>query len=139
MLVGVVKRERLIVMRSAVHEISCVQRRRTRKAMPNHKRNGRPLLLSEREILGSQVAQHIAVEGSKVRVPKAVEHVEQQRPTSSTYRPVQISGTSSVAKLGEIVAPARSRRATPHLLALLRSAMIASNRARVQRIVLLRI
>jgi hypothetical protein len=50
-------------VRSAVHEISCVQRRRTHEAMPNHERHGRPLLFGKRQKLRGKVAQCIAVEG----------------------------------------------------------------------------
>ena len=59
MLGRIVKRDRPIEMRSALHEVSCVQQGRAHEAMPDHERNGSPLLLGERQELRRKLA-HIA-------------------------------------------------------------------------------
>ena len=47
--------------------------------MPNHERNGRPLLLGERQELRRKLAHHVAVERHIVRDPEAEEDRKQQQ------------------------------------------------------------
>ena len=47
--------------------------------MPDHERDGRPLLLSERQKLRGKLTHNVAIERHKVRDPKAVENREQQQ------------------------------------------------------------
>ena len=77
MLGRIVERERLIEMRSAVRDVSREQQGSPHEAMPNHERDGRPLLLGERQELRRKVARHVAVERHKVRDPEAVEDRKQ--------------------------------------------------------------
>jgi len=79
MLRRIVKRERLIVMLSALRGVACTHQRRSHQAMPDHERNCRALFLGERKELRRKLAQHVTVERQKVRDPKAVEDREQQQ------------------------------------------------------------
>ena len=79
MLGRIVKRDRLIEMRSAFRDVSRTQQGHAHEAMPDHERNGRPLLLGERQELRRKLAHHVAVERHKVRDPEAVEDREQQQ------------------------------------------------------------
>ena len=47
--------------------------------MPDHERDGRPLLLGERQKLRRKLAHHVAIECHIVRDPEAVEDREQQQ------------------------------------------------------------
>jgi len=47
----IVKRRRLIEMRSPFRDVSRIQQRNTSDAMPDHERTGHPLLLRERQEL----------------------------------------------------------------------------------------
>ncbi len=73
----IVKRERLIEMRSAFRDVSREQQGSAHEAMPNHERDYRLLLLGERQELRRKLARHVAVERHGVRDPKAVEDREQ--------------------------------------------------------------
>ena len=79
MLGRIVKRDRLIEMRSAFRDVSRKQQGNAHEAMPDHERDGRPLLLGERQELRRKLAHHVAVERHKVRDPEAVEDREQQQ------------------------------------------------------------
>ena len=50
--------------------------------MPDHERDGRPLLLGERQKLRRKIANQIAVERHIVRDPEAVEDREQHSGSS---------------------------------------------------------
>ena len=47
--------------------------------MPDHERDGRPLLLRERQELRREIAHSVAIECHMVRGPEAVEDGEQQQ------------------------------------------------------------
>ena len=79
MLGRIVKRDRLIEVRSAFRDVPRKQQGKTHKAMPDHERNRRSLLLGERQELRRKLAHHVAVERDKVRDPEAVEDREQQQ------------------------------------------------------------
>ena len=79
MLGRIVKRDRLIEMRSAFRDVSRMQQGHAHEAMPDHERDCRPLLLGERQELRRKLAHHIAVERHIVRDPEAVEDREQQQ------------------------------------------------------------
>ena len=79
MLGRIVKRERLIEMRSALRDVSREQQGSAHEAMPNHERDCRLLLLGERQELRRKLAHHVAVERHGVRDPKAVEDRKQQQ------------------------------------------------------------
>jgi hypothetical protein len=68
----IVKRDRLIEMRPTFRDTSSNQQGSAHQAMPDHERNGRPLLLSERHELPGKAAHSIAIEGYKVRGPGAI-------------------------------------------------------------------
>jgi hypothetical protein len=57
MLGRIVKRERLIVMLSALRGVACTHQRRSHQAMPDHERNCRALFLGERKELRRKLAQ----------------------------------------------------------------------------------
>ena len=79
MLGWIVKRERLIVVRSALRDVSRIQQGRAHDAMPDHERDGRPLLLGERQKLRRSLTHQVAVERHVARDPEAVENREQQQ------------------------------------------------------------
>ena len=79
MLGGIVKRERLIEVRSALRDVSRSHQGRAHEAMPDHERSCRPLLLGERQELRRELAHQVAVERHEVRDPEAVEDREQQQ------------------------------------------------------------
>ena len=56
MLGGVVKRNRLIEMRSSFRDIPSVKQGKAYEAMPDHERDCRPLLLGERQGLHRKLA-----------------------------------------------------------------------------------
>jgi hypothetical protein len=74
MLGRIIKRERLIVVRSAFRDGSGTHQRNAHDLMPNHERDNRPLLLGQRQKLRSKLAHHIAIERYVTRDPEAVEH-----------------------------------------------------------------
>ncbi len=47
--------------------------------MPDHQRDGRPLLLGKRQELGRKLTHDVAVERHKIRDPEAVENGKQQQ------------------------------------------------------------
>ena len=79
MLGRIVKRHRLIVVRSAFRDVSRFQQGSAHKAMPDHERDCRPLLLSERQELLCKLARQVAIECHIVRDPEAVEDRKQQQ------------------------------------------------------------
>ena len=79
MLGRIVKRERLIEVRSSFRDVSRTQQGNTHEAMPDHERDRRPLLLGERQELRRKLAHSVAVERHIVRDPEAVENREQQQ------------------------------------------------------------
>jgi len=60
MLGRIIKRDRLIVMRSTFADVSRLHQRSAHKTMPDHKRACRPLLLSECEEPHSKVEHSVA-------------------------------------------------------------------------------
>jgi hypothetical protein len=73
MLARIIKRDRAIEMRSAFRDVSRSQQGHAHKAMPDHERDCRPLLLGERKELRRKLAHRVAVERNDVRDPEAVE------------------------------------------------------------------
>ena len=51
----------------------------THLAMADHQRASRALCLGQRQKLGGKLSHHVAVEGDKVRDPKAIKDREQQQ------------------------------------------------------------
>ena len=79
MLRRIVKRDRAIKVRSRFHERLRYTSKNAHEPMPDHERDRRLLLLSERQELRRKLAHHVAVERYKVRDPEAVEDREQQQ------------------------------------------------------------
>src|SRR6516225_2004968 len=79
MLGGIVKRNRLIVVLSALRHVSGTQGGCAHKAMCYQERSRRPLLLGERQELRRKPEYHVAVERYIVCDPEAVENREQQQ------------------------------------------------------------
>ena len=79
MLGGIVKRDRLIQVRSGDRDVPRKQRGKSHEAMSNHNWDCRPLLLRERQELRRQTTTDIAVEGHKIRYPEGVKNREQQQ------------------------------------------------------------
>src|SRR3974377_119126 len=79
MLSRIVKRECLIVMRSAFRDVPSQHQRSTHQAMPDHEWNDLPLLLCERHELRRQLARLVSVERHIACCPGAIEDREQQQ------------------------------------------------------------
>ena len=75
---SIIKRERVIVVRSTFCDVTSMQRGHAHESVTNHQWNGRPLVLCECQELRREVTTDIAVERDIVRDPKAVENREQQ-------------------------------------------------------------
>jgi hypothetical protein len=73
---GIVKRNRLCVVRSSFGEVTYMQQRRSHKAMTHYERHRRLLLLGERQELLGRIATDISVEDHVIRDPEAVENRE---------------------------------------------------------------
>ena len=74
-----VEHDRLVEMRSSISDVPGMEERQTHLAMPVHERRGRALLLSQRQKLDGEFLRHVAIEGDKVRNPKAIKDREQQQ------------------------------------------------------------
>jgi hypothetical protein len=70
-------------MRSRFGDSTGDQEGSTHEAMPDHERDGRPLLLGERQELRRKAAHGIAVERYIIRDPKTVENRKQSSGSSS--------------------------------------------------------
>ena len=79
MLGGIVKRNRLIEMRSCFRDISSIQQGSAQVIMPKHSRKRGALLLGKRQEMGGEIATYIAIECHEVRDEDAVEDREQQQ------------------------------------------------------------
>ena len=79
MLGRIVKRDRLIEMRSAFRDVPRTQQGNAHEAMPDHERNRGSLFLGKRQELGRKSRHHIAIECHEVCDPEAVEDGEQQQ------------------------------------------------------------
>ena len=74
----VVERDRPIEVRPRLREVSHIQQGGTHQAIPEQTREGRTLLLRQRQELIRKRAHHVAVARDIVRKPEAVEDREQQ-------------------------------------------------------------
>ena len=79
MLGRIVKGERLIEVRSGFSNISRKRQCDPHEAMRDHERDGRPLLLGERQELRRKLAHQVAVERHIGAAPEALEHRKLQQ------------------------------------------------------------
>ena len=75
----IVERNRLIVVRSGISNVPCMQQGSGQETMRNHERACRLLLLGERQELRGKLAQCMALERYKVSSPEAIEDRKQQQ------------------------------------------------------------